>query len=83
MPRQHGPDWCAAADISPLPASPITLAEFLDENPAGGTVQLRRVSAVNRAHLDAGHPAPGRTTSLRLALDSARSDRTNRRAAQY
>lgn len=76
-------DWCAAADTSPLPASPFTLAQFIDENPAGDTVQLRRVSAVNRAHLDAGHPAPGRVTSLRLALDSARSDRTIRRAAKY
>lgn len=76
-------DWCAAADTSPLPASPITLAQFLDENPAGDTVQLRRVSAINRAHLDAGHPAPGRVTSLRLALDSARADRTIRRAAQH
>lgn len=76
-------DWCAAADTSPLPASPITLAQFLDENPAGDAVQLRRVSAINRAHLDAGHPAPGRVTSMRLALDSARADRTIRRAAQY
>ncbi|WP_206031026.1 hypothetical protein [Rhodococcus sp. B10] len=76
-------DWCAAADTSPLPASPITLAQFLDENPAGDTVQLRRASAINRAHLDAGHPAPGRVTSMRLALDSARADRTIRRAAQY
>ncbi|OZE93194.1 hypothetical protein CH299_28010 [Rhodococcus sp. 14-2686-1-2] len=76
-------DWCAAADTSPLPASPITLAEFLDENPAGDTVQLRRVSAINRAHLDAGHPAPGLATSMRLALDSARADRTIRRASQY
>ncbi|WP_242640310.1 hypothetical protein [Rhodococcoides fascians] len=47
-------DWCAAADTSTLPASPTTLAEFLDENPAGDPVQLRRVSAVNQAHLDAG-----------------------------
>ena len=76
-------DWCAAADTSPLPASPITVAQFLDENPAGEAVQRRRVSAINRAHLDAGHPAPGRVTSMRLALDSARADRTIRRAAQY
>lgn len=76
-------DWCAAADTSPLPASPIALAEFLDENPAGEAVQLRRVSAINRAHFDAGHPAPGRATSLRLALDSARRDRVTRRAAHY
>lgn len=76
-------DWCTAADIESLPASPVTLVEFLDENPAGDTVQLRRVSAINHTHLDAGHPAPGRATSLRLALDSARSDRVIRRAVQY
>ncbi|WP_230591421.1 hypothetical protein [Rhodococcoides fascians] len=76
-------DWCAAADVEAIPASPITLAEFLGENPAGEAVQLRRVSAINRAHLDAGQPAPGRVTSIRIALDSARSDRTIRRASQY
>ncbi|OZF42694.1 hypothetical protein CH292_25430 [Rhodococcus sp. 14-2470-1a] len=76
-------DWCAATDTSPLPATPVTLAQFLDGNPAGEAVQLRRVSAINRAHLDAGHPAPGRATSLRLALDTVRADRTIRRAAQY
>lgn len=76
-------DWCDGTDVEALPASPITLAEFLDDNPAGQAVQLRRVSAINRAHLDAGHPAPGRVTSIRMALDSARSDRTIRRADQY
>ncbi|OZF25660.1 hypothetical protein CH296_26455 [Rhodococcus sp. 14-2496-1d] len=76
-------DWCAAADVDALPASPITLAEFLAENPARDAVQLRRVSAINRVHLDAGQPAPGRVTSLRIALNSARSERTMRRAAQY
>ncbi|QII09360.1 hypothetical protein BH93_27075 (plasmid) [Rhodococcoides fascians A25f] len=76
-------DWCSAADVEALPALPVTLAEFLDENPAGDAVQLRRVSAINRAHLDAGHPAPGRVTSIRMALDSARSERTMRRASQY
>jgi hypothetical protein len=76
-------DWCAAADVEALPASPMTLAEFLAENPAGDAVQLRRVSAINRTHLDAGQPAPGRVTSIQIALDSARSDRTIRRAEQY
>ncbi len=76
-------DWCSAADIEALPASPITLAEFLAENPAGDEVQLRRVSAINRVHLDAGHPAPGRITSIRIVLDAARNDRMIRRAEQY
>ncbi|RRQ26208.1 hypothetical protein DK926_19635 [Rhodococcus sp. Eu-32] len=76
-------DWCAAADLAPLPASPVTLAEFLGDNPASDSVQIRRVSAINRGHLDADHPPPGRATSLRLALDSARAGRTRRRARQY
>lgn len=76
-------DWCAAADVKALPASPITLAEFLAENPASEAVQLRRVSAINRAHLDAGQPAPGRVTSIRIAMNSIRSNGTIRRAAQY
>lgn len=76
-------DWCSAADVEALPASPITLAEFLDDNPAGDAVQLRRVSAINRTHLDAGHSAPGRVTSIRMALDSARRGRTIRHAEQY
>ena len=76
-------DWCSAADVEALPASSATLAEFLKENPADDAVQLRRVSAINRVHLNAGHPAPGRATSIRVALDSARSERTMRRAAQY
>lgn len=76
-------DWCAAAEVDPLPATPSVLAEFLGDNPASDAVQVRRVSAVNRAHLDAGHAPPGRVTSLRLALDSARAQRIGRRAAQY
>lgn len=76
-------DWCAATDVEALPASAVTLAEFLDKNPASDAVQLRRVSAINRAHFDAGHPIPGQGISLRLALDSERRIRTIRRAAQY
>ncbi|MBY6414670.1 MULTISPECIES: hypothetical protein [unclassified Rhodococcus (in: high G+C Gram-positive bacteria)] len=56
------------------------LAEFLGDNPAGDTVQRRRVSAINRHHLDAGHVPPGRTTSIRVALDSVRAQRITRRA---
>ncbi|MDJ0362784.1 hypothetical protein [Rhodococcus sp. H29-C3] len=62
------------------PRSPY--GEFLADNPAGDRVQIRRISAINRAHLEAGHPPPGRTTALRLALDSARALRRHRRARQ-
>lgn len=73
-------DWCDAAEFAPLPATPAVLAEFLGDNPAGDTVQRRRVSAINRHHLNAGHVPPGRVTSIRLALDSARAERIARRA---
>ncbi|MDJ0362330.1 hypothetical protein [Rhodococcus sp. H29-C3] len=75
-------DWCAAADTTPLPASPMTLAEFLADNPAGDRAQIRRISAINLAHLDSGHPPPGRTTALRVALDSSRAERRHHRARQ-
>ena len=73
-------DWCDAAEFASLPATPAVLAEFLGDNPAGDTVQRRRVSAINRHHLDAGHVPPGRTTSIRIALGSARAERITRRA---
>ncbi len=73
-------DWCVAADTSPLPASPIVIAEFLADNPAGDAVQIRRVSAINRHHRAAGAVAPGTATTLRLALDSVRAERVRRRS---
>lgn len=75
-------DWCTASDVDPLPTSAITLAEFLGDNPAGDSVQLRRVSAINSRHRGAGLPEPGRVTAIRLALDSARSTRIRHRATQ-
>ncbi len=68
-------DWCAAADTSNLPASPTTLAAFLDENPAGTDAQRRRVAAINRVHRGAGHPEPGTVTAIRLQLNRSRADR--------
>lgn len=68
-------DWCAAADLAALPASPLTVAVFLAENPAGDAAQRRRVAVVNRVHTAAGHSAPGTVTAIRLQLDRARTDR--------
>ncbi|WP_188544104.1 hypothetical protein [Rhodococcoides trifolii] len=75
-------DWCAAAEVSALPASSVTLAEFLGENPGSDAAQRRRVAAIDRRHRDAGCVAPGSVTSMRVALDRARADRVARRAAQ-
>ncbi|WP_254303418.1 MULTISPECIES: hypothetical protein [Nocardiaceae] len=33
-------DWCVAAEVAALPASPLTLAEFLGDNPASDSVQI-------------------------------------------
>ncbi|WP_328813584.1 hypothetical protein [Rhodococcus sp. NBC_00297] len=68
-------DWCTAAEVSALPASPLTLAVFLAENPAGDAAQRRRVAVVNRIHTAARCPAPGTVTAIRLQLDRARTDR--------
>ncbi|WP_027507335.1 hypothetical protein [Rhodococcus sp. UNC23MFCrub1.1] len=68
-------DWCAAADTTALPASPLTVATFLAENPTGNAAQRRRVAVVNRAHTAAGYPAPGTVTAIRLQLDQARTER--------
>ncbi|MDJ0362254.1 hypothetical protein [Rhodococcus sp. H29-C3] len=75
-------DWCTASDVNPLPTSALTLVEFLGDNPAGDSVQLRRVSAINSRHRGACLPEPGRVTAIRLALDSARSTRIRHRATQ-
>jgi hypothetical protein len=74
-------DWCAATDTSSLPVSPIQLAEFLSDNPAGDAVQLRRVSAINHHHRTAGVVPPGTATAIRFSLDSVRADRIRRRGA--
>ncbi|QXU56687.1 hypothetical protein [Rhodococcus sp. LW-XY12] len=71
-------DWCAAADRSPIPASPDTLALFLGEHPAAAATQRRRLSAINTVHTDHGYPPPGRTETVRRHLDTTRASRLDR-----
>ncbi|WP_254704843.1 hypothetical protein [Rhodococcus pyridinivorans] len=71
-------DWCAAADRSPIPASPATLAMFLHEHPAAVATQRRRLSAINAVHTGHGYPAPGRTETVRRHLDTTRASRLDR-----
>ncbi|GAA3517503.1 hypothetical protein GCM10022140_51820 [Rhodococcus aetherivorans] len=73
-------DWCTATDQHPLPAAPEALALFLREHPAAPATQRRRVSAINTAHTDQGHPAPGRSETVRRRLDAARAARHGRLA---
>lgn len=65
-------DWCAAFDVPSLPASPVTVAQFLaGENPhASRAVWRRRASAINAAHRAAQLPAPGTSTAVRLLLST-------------
>lgn len=67
--------WCAGAERSALPASTITVAEFLADNPAKAATQAGRLTAVNRVHELSGLPAPGRSESIRQTLDVTRARR--------
>jgi hypothetical protein len=67
-------DWCVATDQPALPAHPITLAEYLDEHPAGLATQRRRLAAITRAHTTHGHPSPAQATAIRALLHPASSD---------
>ncbi|MEO9330379.1 hypothetical protein [Gordonia aurantiaca] len=73
-------DWCLAADHSPIPADPDTLARFVHEHPAAIATQRRRLSAINAVHTRHGYPAPGRTEEVRRRLDTARATRLERLA---
>lgn len=68
-------DWCAAADLTALPADPVTLAEFIAENPAALATQRRRVTVINSVHRTAGHLAPGTADAVRRLLNRARAAR--------
>ncbi|MEU2004529.1 hypothetical protein ACH47B_26360 [Rhodococcus sp. NPDC019627] len=73
-------DWCAAADLEPAPADPVTVAMFLAENPASRPTQRRRVAAINAAHRGAGLRQPGRSELVRAVLGAARTVRRERAA---
>ncbi|MHD0283798.1 hypothetical protein [Rhodococcus aetherivorans] len=73
-------DWCTATDQLPLPATPEALALFLHEHPAAPATQRRRVSVINTVHTRHGHPAPGRSETVRRRLDTARAARLDRLA---
>lgn len=62
-------DWCAAFDMDPLPAHPVTLARFLDAHPAADATQIRRVTAINSVHKKADLVTPGRAEAIRALLN--------------
>lgn len=68
-------DWCAAVDRVALPADPVTLAQFIAENPAALATQRRRITTINTVHRTAKHPAPGSADTIRRMLNRARAAR--------
>ncbi|MFB7720093.1 hypothetical protein [Nocardia sp. NPDC056100] len=74
--------WCAATDHPSLPATPLTVAAYLDDHPGSRGTHRTRLSAINQAHLVAGLPVPGRAATLRTALNEHRSARGERITAR-
>jgi site-specific recombinase XerD len=78
-------DWCAAAGLPMLPATPQTVAAYLrSESDAGKAVATirRRAATVSRLHRAAGLPNPCEHELVRLALKGiARSRGTDQRQA--
>jgi integrase len=77
--------WCAIARLSPLPATPETVATYLrSESAAGKAVATlrRRAATIARLHTAAGLPSPCRSEPVRLALRAlARERGTQQRQA--
>ena len=48
-------DWCQATGRSPLGTDAATVKVFLDDCPSAAATARRRISAINRAHRDAGY----------------------------
>jgi hypothetical protein len=72
-------DWCTALALSALPADPLTIAMFLDENSATTGTHRRRLSAINTVHTRCGYAAPGTAHALRERLTRRRRPRPNLR----
>lgn len=70
--------WCQAAALSPLPASPQTVAMFIaaeaDAGLANATLE-HRLAAIRVVHLGAGHPSPHNTLAVLEVLRGIRRDR--------
>ena len=66
----HFSQWCAAREISPMPASPTLVGDYLSdlgEGYARSTLR-RKVAAIARANRHAGHPLDTRHPSIRDVL---------------
>ena len=77
-------DWCAATGRVALPAAPATIVAFLQENRAAAHTHRRRVTAINRIHLEHGHQPPGGDPAVRdwLTQQLGQPERADRRPAK-
>ena len=77
--------WCAIAQLSPLPATPETVATYLRSQSAAGRAVAtlrRRAATIARSYTAAGLPSPCRSEPVRLALRAlARERGTQQRQA--
>jgi integrase len=77
--------WCAVAQLSPLPATPETVATYLRSQAAAGKAVAtlrRRAATIARLHTAAGLPSPCNSEPVRLALRAlARERGTQQRQA--
>ena len=62
--------WCAEQGLSSLPASPETIASFVDDvNQTRKPATVRRyLAGINKLHIAAGLPSPTRDEIVRLAV---------------
>lgn len=68
---RHFDAWCSERRLCPLPATPETVMLYLADSARHG-VSLSTVrgwsAAINRIHLEAGHPSPGDDPAMRTFL---------------
>jgi site-specific recombinase XerD len=67
--------WCQARNLSPLPATPATLAAFLACEAQRGSKPssiTRRLAGIRHTHLLAGHEPPTRAETVRATLRGIR-----------
>jgi len=65
---QHFCDWCQQRALSPLPAKPETVAEYLAQLASTG----KRASTIASAHRAAGHRSPTESELVRVTLQGIR-----------
>jgi integrase len=66
--------WCAARRVSPLPATPQSIALYLSGLAPERKVSTlrRRLSAISQAHQAAGHPSPTKDPAVRAVFAGIR-----------